>query len=473
MNGNDTTKKEIMKYPTHKARVRQAPPTGEPFACLTHAFLPTLALVVMASYSSNGQMPVIETPKPSTFSPVVTGNINKTTTNTPNTFLYGMTEVEKNNQQTIRSIEQHQRYNSYQQIQQLYAEMNSSTISYSLPELASLSGTEFFRSAYSEMKEMLAGRKPIDLKRAVFLVENAYFENQMDYAQFEKSIRNAVDICNLKMAESKTTKPNDLVKNLTIFSYITDTMRVKLRGQEQTLTHYPMKYDFNDYMGAKSWSNMFVTKLLATNAGQCHSLPLFYLILSQELGAESYLTFSPNHSFVRFKSERGGWYNAELTSGSIISDAAILESGYVKSEAIRNGIYMDTISRRETVASLINTLANGYVHKYGYDSFVKQCADEVLKYYPKQLNALMLKANWQTNTTMYIIRQKGNPAPEKLKEDARAKVEFERMHQVYARIDALGYELMPEEHYQEWLKSLEAAKRKPENQKSTLQQIIK
>jgi len=462
-----------MKSPTHKARVRQAPPTGDPFACLTHAFFPTLALMVMACYNSNGQIPVIETPKPSTFSPVVTGNINKTITNTPNTFLYGMTEVEKSNQETIRSIEQHQQYNSYQQVQQLYAELNSSTVNYKLPELASLKGTEFFRDAFAEMKEMLAGRKPLNLKRAVFLVENAYFENQRDYGQFEKSIQNAVDICNLKMAESKTGKPNDLVKNLTIFSYITDTMRVKLHGQEQTLTHYPIKYDFNDYMGAKNWSNMFVSKLMATNSGQCHSLPLFYLILAQEIKAESYLTFSPNHSFIRFKAEKGGWYNAELTSGSIISDAAILESGYVKSEAVRNGIYMDTVGKRESVACLINTLANGYVHKYGYDSFVKQCADEVLKLYPKQLNALMLKSNWQTKTTMYIIRQKGNPSPEKLKEDAKARAEFERMHQVYAQIDALGYEFMPEEHYQKWLKSLEEAKRKPENQKSTLQQIIR
>jgi hypothetical protein len=32
---------------------------------------------------------------------------------------------------------------------------------------------------------------------------------------------------------------------------------------------------------------------------------------------------------------------------------------------------------------------------------------------------------------------------------------------------------MPEEHYQKWLKSLEEAKRKPENQKSTIQQIVR
>lgn len=320
---------------------------------------------------------------------------------------------------------------------------------------------------------MLSGKKPLDLKRAVFVVENAYFENQLDYGQFESAVQQAVDICNLKLAETNSNASKDLLKNLTILKYFTDTINVKLPGQEKTLTHYPIKYDFNDYMGQKNWSNMFVSKLMATNSGQCHSMPLFYLILAQELKAEAYLAFSPNHSFIKFKTERGGWYNAELTSGSIISDAAILESGFVKSEAIRSGIYMDTLSRKETVASLINTLANGYVHKYGYDSFVKQCAEIVLQYYPKQLNALMLLANWQTTTTMYIARQKGSPPPEKLKEDERARMELERMHHIYARIDALGFEPMPEEHYLKWLEKLNEAKFKPENQKSIIHQIIK
>jgi hypothetical protein len=462
-----------MKLPTHKARVRQAPPTGEPFACLTHAFFPTLTMALIMSINTFGQIPVVETPKAATLSPVITGNFNPNSNLPPSTFLQGMTEVERSNQQTIRSIEEHQRYNSFQQIQQLYAEMDRRTISYTLPELNALNGTELFRNALAELNKMLSGKKPLDLKRAVFVVENAYFENQLDYGQFESAVQQAVDICNLKLAETNSNASKDLLKNLTILKYFTDTINVKLPGQEKTLTHYPIKYDFNDYMGQKNWSNMFVSKLMATNSGQCHSMPLFYLILAQELKAEAYLAFSPNHSFIKFKTERGGWYNAELTSGSIISDAAILESGFVKSEAIRSGIYMDTLSRKETVASLINTLANGYVHKYGYDSFVKQCAEIVLQYYPKQLNALMLLANWQTTTTMYIARQKGSPPPEKLKEDERARMELERMHHIYARIDALGFEPMPEEHYLKWLEKLNEAKFKPENQKSIIHQIIK
>jgi len=218
---------------------------------------------------------------------------------------------------------------------------------------------------------------------------------------------------------------------------------------------------------------MFVSKLMATNSGQCHSMPLFYLILAQELETESYLTYSPNHSFIRFKSPKGNWYNAELTCGAIITDAAILESGFVKTEAIKSGIYMDTLSLHETIATLVNTLANGYTSKYGYDNFVKKCSDIVQKHYPNQLNALMLESNWQTKTTMFIAKQKGYPPANELVQDPKAKVEFDKMHQVYSQIDALGYEFMPEEIYLKWLHGLEEAKQKPENQRSLIHQITK
>lgn len=464
---------KMNRKPTHKARVRQARHTSRPFACLTHAFLSTLTAFGL-TVSTYGQIPVIETPKPATFNKIQIGNAENLPNKFPNNEPYsGMTEIQKQNQNLIRQIETDQRRASYYQLQEIYADLNQNTINYQLPDLSPLQGTEFFKSALKDLQKMLKGETPLDLKRAVFIVENAYFENRLDYQQFDNAIQQAVNICQLSMVENNISPTDNLAKNLSIFNYISDTVQVKLPGQEKTLTHYPIKYDFNDYMGIENWSNMFVSKLMATNSGQCHSMPLFYLILAQELGAEAYLTFSPNHSFIRFKSQKGNWFNAELTCGAIITDAAILESGYVKTEAIRSGIYMDTLSIHETVASLINTLANGYTRKYGYDQFIKRCSDAVREYYPNQLNALMLESNWQTQTTMYIAKQKENPTAKEFVKDPKAKMEFDKMHQVYARIDALGYEFMPEEIYLKWLQGLEEAKNKPENQKSIIHQITR
>lgn len=439
----------------------------------THAFLLTL-IAFGLTVNSFGQIPVIEKPKTATFNQVTIGNTNPTTNKVPNSGLSnGMTNVQRQNQNLIRQIEINQKQNSYNQLKEIYADLNHSSINYRLPDLSSLQGTEHFDSALAELNQMLTGQVPLNLKKAVFIVENAYFENKLDYGQFKSSIQYAVDICQLEMAENNILPSDNFAKNLTIFNYISDTTEVNLVGQEKTLTHYPIKYDFNDYNGIDNWSNMFVSKLMATNSGQCHSMPLFYLILAQELNTKSYLTYSPNHSFIRFKSPKGNWYNAELTCGAIITDAAILESGFVKTEAIKSGIYMDTLSVHETVATLINTLANGYTRKYGYDSFVKKCSDAVQKYYPNQLNALMLESNWQTQTTMFIAKQKGNPPAKELVQDPNAKKEFDRMHEVYSRIDKLGYEFMPEEIYLKWLKGLEEAKHKPENQKSFIHQFTK
>ena len=461
------------RKPTHKARVRQAPGKGNPYACLTHAFA-TLSIMLWISPGLFGQIPVIEKPKPATLKQVEIGTNQQNQIQNPYYNLNkGISDrTRQNNQMIMQEVERHQRQNSIQRMNGLYKNLEHNFISYKLPELASFKGTEYYYDALSKLNDMLTGKSPLNLKQAVFTVENAYFESQMDYEQFEKSIKNAVDICNLKMAEYGIDNPSDLVKNFTIFNYMSDTLHLNIPGKEQQLTHYPFQYDFKDYMGNKNWSNMFVSKLMATNSGQCHSMPLFYLILAQELNAESYLTYSPNHSFIRFKSQNGGWYNAELTSGSIISDAAILESGFVKAEAIRNGIYMDTLSLHETIAAMINDLASGYIHKYGYDSFVKQCVDVVKKYYPNQLNTVMLEANWQTRTTLYIANQKGNPQPTDLIKDPIAKENYIRMHEIYAKIDSLGYEYMPEEHYDKWLKSLKKEKNKPENQKNFIHQII-
>ena len=456
----------MIKNPTHKATEKQARHTGKSSACFTLAFLPTLIALVL-TVNSYGQIPVIETPKPASLNnPAIIGNSNQTPIQQPSN---NQTDIQKRNQALIEEAEQHQKYlekSGY------YSNYSNKAIQYDLPDLSSMQGTEYFHSALNEINKMLSGESLLDLKKATYIVENAYYEGQLNYNDFEKSINNAVDICKMKLSRYKPSEINDFVINQTIFSYFADTTVIELKGMEQTLTHYPIKYDFDDYMGTENWSQMFVSKLLATNSGQCNSMPLLFLILAQELGSEAYLAYSPNHSFIRYKSPRGNWYNAEMTTGAIMSDAAYLECGYIKTEAIMSGIYMDTLSVHETIASTLNTLSLGYAHKYGYDRFVKQCVDTVQKYYPNQLSAAMLEANYQTQKTMYIARQKNMPVDE-FKKDPKAKVEFDKMHEDYAKIDNLGYEFMPQDQYLRWLKRLEEAKQKQENQKGFIQQIIR
>lgn len=94
---------------------------------------------------------------------------------------------------------------------------------------------------------------------------------------------------------------------------------------------------------------MFVSTLMVTRKGNCHSLPLFYKLLTEELGEKSWLALAPNHAYIKLHNQADGWYNVELTSGQFPTDVWIKASGYIHTDAIRNGIYMDTLSLKATV----------------------------------------------------------------------------------------------------------------------------
>jgi hypothetical protein len=250
-----------------------------------------------------------------------------------------------------------------------------------------------------------------------------------------------------------------------LFRTMSDTLTVKVPQEETSVTHYPMQYDFDDYNGESNWSNMFVSKLLATRKGQCHSLPLLYLILCEQTGTEAYLTYSPSHSYVKIKDGSGNWHNLELTNGHIVTDAFIVGSGYVTSEAIKNKTYMEPQTKQQVVAQCLSDLAMGYLHKYGYDNFVKQCIDSILKYDANNLSGLMLKANYETIRFDYVVNQVMSPHPDILKVHYPQIYELlEERNATYDRIDASGYRDMPKEAYESWLNSVSKEKEKREQE---------
>lgn len=127
---------------------------------------------------------------------------------------------------------------------------------------------------------MIEGRKAIDLKRAVFVSENAFLNNQLSYNDYLKSIDQMLTICNLKHEQDGFDINSQVAKIHTLHQFVSDTFDVKITAQERTYTHYPMKYDFEDFRGEENWTKLFVTKLIAKNTGQCHSMPLLFMILA-------------------------------------------------------------------------------------------------------------------------------------------------------------------------------------------------
>ena len=203
------------------------------------------------------------------------------------------------------------------------------------------------------------------------------------------------------MNELNYDTESNTAKNLILFQYFSEDMTL---GKEK---HKAFKYDFEDFWGVDDYSKMFVSKLMNTGAGQCHSLPLLYLMLAEQIGAEAYLSFSPNHSYIRFPDDDGNIFSLELTNGMFSTNSFVLQSGYVKSEALLNKIYMQELSKQELLSQMYADLAGAYLHKYGYDEFIGEVLSRSLELYTNNINARMYKANYQAVKFEYAASQLG------------------------------------------------------------------
>ncbi len=279
-----------------------------------------------------------------------------------------------------------------------------SRISYDLP--ARTTGTAHYRAAAQEIRAMLDGKHPCDLKRAVFLVENAWNDNQGDYREFCNRISDMADAC--RHLINSSGKHDNQTRNMAVFDFLTDTTRVSTSQGMQT--NLPVRYDFDDFMGREDWTKMFVTKLVRTGSGQCHSMPLLYLILAGEVGADARLAFGPSHIYIKFPDASGKLRNLELTNGRMTTDAWIVGSGYVKAEAVRHGIYFDTLTTRQTIALCLFDLAKGYAIRFSMDRFVLDAVNAGLEVHPASIYGLMLKSDFYTLWCQYAVREAGNPS---------------------------------------------------------------
>lgn len=411
-----------------------------------------------------GQIPVIKTPQPANMPTVPT--IPNPTNNIPT--LPNHSTTNPNNplgqyEQDRRSIEKRDR-----EIKRILEENNRGNkgIQYNLPLQANQPGTESYRKTAKLLNGMLNGEIPVNLRDAVFSVENAYFEGKLEYTKYTKAIQDIILKAKVKAKQDGYNWNNPLTRNVMLFRVMSDTLKIKQPSSETTITSYPMRYDFDDFMGKNEWSKMFVSKLLSTKTGQCHSMPLLYLIMCEATNTEAHLAYSPMHSYIKFKDPAGNWHNLELTNGHIVSDAYIIGSGFISAEALKNKIYMQAQTKRQLIQGCLTDLVMGYVEKYGYDSFAEQNINKVLDKDPNFLYALQIKSNYKTIQFDYITKQLGRPPIEFIKKNYPLAYKlYQERNVVYKRIDDLGYRDIPADAYQNWLKSMDKEYKKQQEQK--------
>lgn len=433
----------------------------------------TLQLILLCCLTcalTFGQVQMPTAPQPNQFQQYgMNGLQNPTNPNiAPNPLgnLYndGQDRIRRQNQQIIAEVERNEqlRAQKQNQLNEDIAEFNSNHINYSLPSYGNIESTKYYRETFEKLNQ--TDPNNFSVKDLNFHIENAYFENQQDKAEFDRIIKNIGEFIAAKMEEQHYDPNSNSDKNFMLFQFFADTLQLKDGTQ-----HLPFKYDFEDYMGIKDYSKMFVSKLLATQTGQCHSMPLLYLILAEEINAEAYLAYSPNHSYIRFPADNGKWYDVELTNGMFSTPSYVLNSGFIKSEALQNKIYMQSLSDKQLLSQLYTDLAGGYIAKYGYDEFSAKVISKALELYPNNIFANLTKGNIDAKRLQYVLQQLGiNPnIPEdrnKIRNYPQAMAVLQEANYQHKKIDNLGYTYMPDEAYQNWLQSMKEQKSKQDNQ---------
>ncbi len=326
-----------------------------------------------------------------------------------------------------------------------------------------------YENAFDKLNCMLNETCALNFKEAVFMVENAYFSNNLNLEILENEI-NLLKSLSIEVDRTRELiydgqDKEEVQKFASLFTVMTDRITIMLDSANFFL-HKPFRYDFNDIFGQNDWSNMFVSKLIMTKKGNCHSLPYLYKILADEVGAKSHIAVAPNHFYIKHQSRANGWYNTELTSGIFPIDAWLMASGYIHLDAIVNKLYMEALNDKQSIALCMIDLAKGYEKKLGllsdYD-FILKCCDTALKYYPHYINGLLLKAETKKKQFDALMEKYYAEYPTDIFYIPEAKQLFMEMNKLYAEIHQLGYRKMPNEMYLDWLVSLKEERSKYEN----------
>lgn len=313
----------------------------------------------------------------------------------------------------------------------------------------------YFEQAYSEMVAMLDGRDSVNLKRAVFLQDWAYFDAKLDYKAYCHEIDSIA--ANLKgFIALNGLDRSPIGGNIALFEFFSNPN--PLNGYKS------YDYDFDDYRGKKDHTKQFVTKLMRTHTGQCRSLPLFYKILANEIGAKAYIAYAPTHSFIRHRDEQDTrWMNVELTNHSMPREVFIIETMGITQDAIEKGTYLKPCEDREVVMNVMVELSITYLEKFDYiDPFVWKCLETVYHFDPQNLIALMT-----ANDCLYKIacQHRAMLLEKGIEDDEVMQHLKKQLQEVNKAIDATGYTDMPKHLYDQWLNSMqqEIERRNQEN----------
>ncbi len=120
-----------------------------------------------------------------------------------------------------------------------------------------------YTRALADLQGMVTKEDSASFKKAVFITENVYLENTLDYSAFEikisqlstivKAWTRANPISNYRFSDSA-----NLLMNYGIYKLMKDSIKIASSNGAQMYSTIPYTYDFSDYTGSRDWTKMFV-----------------------------------------------------------------------------------------------------------------------------------------------------------------------------------------------------------------------
>ncbi len=180
----------------------------------------------------------------------------------------------------------------------------------------------------------------------------------------------------------------------------------------------PFRYDLDDPLG-RDIRNKLLTTYLSTRKGNCVSMPLLFIILGQKIGLDVIASTAPEHVFVKYRDDTGTLYNLETTSGAgFTRDVWMRKQLPMTDEALASGIYMQPLSKKETVVMAADILDALYARQ-GLEEQRIALAELALKHYPKYVDAMLhiSAANWRLRERHFVSKY---PTPNDIPMQERA-----------------------------------------------------
>lgn len=328
-----------------------------------------------------------------------------------------------------------------------------------LPETSNIQVLQDYQNAYNKISEMLNGKSKLSFINALYIQETAFGNSYLTHDEYYQTLKQSAEFIKQWVTQQNAPLTPDNL-HYAIQQFMGDTISIKVLTDDKkgskTITHYPFKYDYEDYEGKKDYRNYFATKCLATGTGQCSSMPDVYLLLCEMLGIKGYKTFAPMHSFVKYKSVQGTIINYEPTSHWNLSDKWYQENMGVTSKAKINGIYLDTLNRKQCVANTLVDLAINYMFKTKNPdtTFVLKCLNTSNKYLPKHKNLYghLAKSSLLARQLHLSLVKHGVKDISQISNFPDTNYLYQQLQKNEEYLSSLGYQEMSKEIYEDMLR---------------------